>query len=279
VDGFIRAATDIGPLDHYKYFGERTKNIIEQIKTAHGTPAVRAFLRAALGRTISLSEDQGLYQQLPPLCAYYHALQLQRIAGDTDTSTAWLDLSADTFHKEFGIASTRLYVGGPNLIDYRCGVSRSIMFGEGLPKAFAKVAFMLRLGGFKPYFQGHLHLFTLDAFNEAGRNDFYRCCVELYTRHPESLGTICCSWYYDPAIDEISPWLTYLRAVPLSAGAQLFFVENGGEATTNATAKSKTRLRLYEQGEYSPKNYMFVWGRNNQVKWARTHPHNTASSG
>jgi hypothetical protein len=245
--------------------------MVAAVKAFCGVPGTRAFLRAVLGRTISIRQQQGEYRRLPPLCAYYHATQLQRIANDSDTTADWLDLDNDIFQKEFGIASLRLYVGGPNLIDYRCGVSRRIMLRDGIVKALPKIRFMTRLGGFKPYLQGHLHIFTLDSFNEEGRNDFYRCCVELYALHPDCLGTICCSWYYDPAVDAISPWLSYLRAVPLSQGARLFFVTNGGNAIVNATAKSRTRRRLYEEGKYLPKNYMFVWGRNDQIRWAHTH--------
>ena len=44
------------------------------------------------------------------------------------------------------------------------------------------------MGGFRPYFQIHTHQFMLDAFNEAGWEECYRCCAELYAVHPEVLG-------------------------------------------------------------------------------------------
>lgn len=272
LEAFIRAATDVGPLDHYKYFSDAARGMLEHIKASCGVPAARAFLRAALGRTISTRASAGQYEQLPPLCAYFHARQLDRIAHDFDTAPNWLDLHHDLFQKEFGIASLRLYAAGAELVNYRCGIPRSIVLrGGGLGKIAANITLMLRLGGFKPYFQSHIHTFNLDSFNEEGRNDLYRCCAELYALHPECLGMFGSSWFYDPVLDRISPRLSYLRTIPLAGGAHLLEVQDGGEATSSAIAKSATRRKLYEEDKYLPKTYTLVWGRKKQIKWARAH--------
>ena len=272
LEGFINAATDVGPREHYKYFGSAARDIVERITASCGAPATRAFLRAALERTISTWVNAGRYQQLPPLCAYFHARQLDRIARDFDTAAGWLDLRDDLFQKEFGIVSLRLYVAGAELVDYRCGIPRSIVLRQGAGKIVPSIALMLRLGGFKPYFQSHLHAFNLAAFNEGGRNDLYRCCAELYALHPECLGMFGSSWFYDPALDQVSPRLSYLRKVPLEGGAHLFYVHDGREAINNAIAKSATRRKLYEQGKYMPRMYTLIWGRKKQIEWARAHP-------
>jgi hypothetical protein len=272
LEGFIRAATDVGPLDHYKYFSDTARGIVERVSASCGVSAARAFLRAALGRTISTWVSAGQYERLPPLCAYFHARQLNRIAHDIDASADWLDLCDDLFQKEFGIVSLRLYVAGAELVDYRCGIPRSIVVRAGVSKIMANLALMQRLGGFKPYFQSHLHAFNLDSFNEEGRNDLYRCCAELYALHPECLGMFGSSWFYDPVLDRISPRLSYLRTIPLAGGAHLFYVQDGGEATSSAIAKSATRRQLYEEGKYVPKTYTLVWGRKEQIKWSQAHP-------
>lgn len=271
LEAFIHAATTVGPLTPYKYFGDAAHGIVACIQASCGTAVARAFLRAALERTVSSSASDSKYQRLPPLCAHFHYKQLQRIANDSDVAAEWLDLDNDLFQKEFGIASMRLYVAGSNLVDYRCGIPRSIVFHDGPGKVLSNLRVMMRLGGFKPYFQGHLHTFLLDALNEEGRNDFYRCCAELYALHPECLGMFCSSWFYDPALDRISPWLSYLRMIPLAGGAHLFHVQDGGEAIGNAIAKSRTRRKLYEEGKYLPRTYMIVWGKHRQIEWARLH--------
>lgn len=272
VDRFVDAATAAGPLLTYKQFSGGARDMMLRVNIMCGAEATRAFLRAALELAIRKNVDRGHYQRLPPLCARYHAAQLARIANDTDLGADWLDLTDDLFQKEFGIVSLRLYVAASNLVDYHCGIPRSVILRGGLSKASRNLRVMMRLGGFRPYFQGHIHKFSLDTVNERGRDDFYRCCVELYALHPQVLGMFCSSWYYDPTLDVISPRLSYLRTTPVAGGALLVHVETGGEAIANATSKSLTRRRLYEAGEYTPKTYMFVWGRRDMETWASTHP-------
>ncbi len=272
LEGFVRCAADPGPMRPYKYFPDTARHMLETLRAACGSAASRAFLRAALGHAVSTFVKDGRYRRLPPLCAHFHTRQLERIATDTDVDAAWLDLDSDLFQKEFGIASMRLYAAGSNLVDYRCGVPRSVIWREGATKAFGHLLFMRRLGGFRPYFQGHLHAFNPVPLDAAGRDDFYRCCAELYTLHPECLGMFCSSWYYDPALDHVSPWLAYLRTVPLAGGARLFRVGESPEAVANATATSRTRRRCYEEGRYLPCNHLFVWGRQAHTAWARAHP-------
>src|SRR5699024_10989186 len=168
---FIGAATNLDSLDNYKYFNATAERIVEHIKGTQGASGSRAFLRAVLERTISIWISEGRYQQLPPLCARFHAAQLDRIAKDNNAAADWLDLGDDLLQKEFGIVSLRLYVAGSNLVDHRCGIPRSIIFREGLIRAFSNLRFILYRKGFKPYFQGHLHKFMLSSLSEEGRND------------------------------------------------------------------------------------------------------------
>lgn len=181
----------------------------------------------------------------------------------------WLDVEHDLFHKEFGIATLRLYVAGAQLIDPRCGIPRSILFKGGAGTVPGNVAKLLRLGGFRAYFQIHTHKFMLDTFNAEGWNECYRCCAELYALHPEVRGMYGSSWFYDPALDVVSPRLFYLRAIPMAGGAELFFVEESGDALNNSLSTSPTRRKLYEEKKYSPKSYMLAWGRVKQIAWAQ----------
>lgn len=272
LNGFIHAATRLGPLDHYKYFGGEASAIVRRVSQTCGAQSARAFLRAALGRTIGMYASRGKYHVLPSLCAYFHASHLERIARDPDICAEWLDLRSDLFQKEFGIASLRLYVAGSQLVDYRCSVPRSVVISEGVAKAFSKAFVMIRMGGFKPFFQIHTHAFNLGSFNEEGWNDCYRCCAELYELHPGCLGMFGSSWFYDPALEQISPRLGYLRKIPLGGGAHLLYVCDGGDAVSDATEKSRTRKMLYEEGKYLPKVYMLIWSRKQQTAWAARHP-------
>ena len=39
----------------------------------------------------------------------------------------------------------------------------------------------------------------------------------------------------------------------------------------NATAKSSTRKRLYEEGKYKPTGYMVIWLREELINWSDKH--------
>jgi hypothetical protein len=232
------------------------------------------FLKAAIMQGLLETLLSERFAQLPLRVRSQQIRQMQRIVADGNDIADWLRVDHDIFYKEFGIATLRLYVAGAQLVDYRCGIPRSILFKGGI-NAFPKnVAGMLRLGGFRTYFQIHTHKLMLDSFNEEGWNECYLCCAELYRVHPEVLGMYGSSWFYDPALDAISPRLSYLRSIPASGGAELFLMEKGGSAINNSLATSPTRRKLYEEGKYLPKSYMLAWGRAKQMAWAENHLRN-----
>ncbi|MEJ7804782.1 MAG: hypothetical protein WKG03_02530 [Telluria sp.] len=271
ISTFIDAACSTGPMDHYKVFLAAAHTLAGEVGKQHGTAVLRRFLRAALVSTVGRTAASARCRSLPARTAANQARHLERIAHDLDVESDWLSLDHDLFHKEFGLASLRLYAAGAQLVDPRCGVPRSTVMKEGLAHSLPKLLTMAGLGGFKPYFQIHTHSFNLDAFHEAGWEECYLCCAELYQVHPEVLGMYGSSWFYDPALDTVSPRLAYLRSTPCNNGAALMFVVRGAEAIANATATSSSRRALYEQGTYLPANYMLIWGRDAQRAWAGRH--------
>lgn len=267
VAGFVRNARDVGPLDHYKVFPAKARELIPSCVLDGGDKTSQVFLRAAIiyGMLETLKSEH--FFRLPDRVRTQQLRQFQRIVDDNDESD-WLRVDHDLFHKEFGIATLRLYVTGAQLADPRCGIPRSVLLRSGISSVAKNLAAIIRLGGFRKYFQIHTHTFMLDAFNEEGWNECYLSCAELYKLHPEVLGMYGSSWFYDPVLDQISPRLSYLRATPMAAGAELFFIEEGGAAINNSISTSPTRRQLYEARKYFPKSYMMAWAKNRQIVWA-----------
>jgi len=268
VADFVRYGQDLGPFDHYKVFHQKARQLIPGTVLADGAKASEVFLKATIVQGMLDLLASKRFARLPPRVRAQQVKQLQRIAAN-DEIAGWLNVDNDLFHKEFGIATLRLYVAGAQLVDARCGIPRSILFKGGMRFVPKNIAAILRLGGFRKYFQLHTHKFMLDAFDEAGWSECYLCCAELYGLHPEVLGMFGSSWFYDPALAAISPRLSYLRATPMAGGAELFFVGDGESAKANALSTSPTRRKLYEEGKYSPNNYMLAWGKARQISWAK----------
>lgn len=265
---FIKAAGEIGSHDHYKIFSPSAHVIVTEVLANHDTHSLRQFLRAVLASTVLVTIASDRFKMLPPRIAANQSKHLLRIAEDSADELEWLDLGKDLFQKEFALASLRLYAAGAQLIDYRCGVPRSTVLKGGLWSALPHLLKLTKFGGFSPYFQIHTHTFNLDAFNEAGWDECYLCCAELYQIHPEVLGMFGSSWFYDPALASISPRLAYLRDTPCNNGAILMFVVKGGEAINLSLSTSPSRRKLYEDGKYMPTSFMMVWGRQAQSEWA-----------
>lgn len=266
---FVHISQQVGPLDDYKVFPQGARLLVPAGLLADGAEASRVFLKAAIMQGMLDMLASARFTRLPARVRVQQMRQLQRIAMDNDDTADWLQIDHDLFHKEFGIATLRLYVAGAQVLDFRCGIPRSTLLKGGLQNLPKNAAKIFRLGGFRNYFQLHTHKFMLDAFNEEGWNECYLCCAELYELHPNVLGVFGSSWFYDPALNEISPRLSYLRETPLRGGAALFFVEEGGSANNNSLATSPTRRKLYEDGKYLPRNFMLAWGKTSQLAWAR----------
>jgi hypothetical protein len=265
---FVKLANNIGALDHYKVLPATARELVAGIKHRDGEEVCRVFLRCAIVQGVVTTLGTRRFADLPHRVAREQTLQFQRILHDRDCEAEWLDLDHDLFQKEFGLATLRLYAAGAQLVDYRCGVPRSLMIKGGWRPALRKLLLILQSGGFRPYFQIHTHSFMLDRFNEFGWEECYLCCAELYSIHPEVLGMYGSSWFYDPSLEKISPRLAYLRDTPTRGGAHLLFVETGGSAINNALSSSPTRRKLYDNGEYMPKSYMLLWSKERQLGWA-----------
>ncbi|MEW6760125.1 MAG: hypothetical protein AB1437_04820 [Pseudomonadota bacterium] len=272
LDRFVREASVYGPLDDYKIFSPASRDIVARLRGEHGEAATRRFLRAAIAHGVVASLANQRYAGLPPRVKSQQLRQFGRMVLDTDPEADWLSFDSDLFRKEFGLAIVRLYAGGARLIDPRCGIQRSLLM-RGSPRDWLRCAYTMGMaGGFRPYFQTHIHTFMLDGFTAEATAELYRCCADLYTLHPEALGSFAASWFYDPAVARVSPHLAYLREIPESGGAHMLLISSGPDAVGNAVSKSATRRRLYEAGEYEPKIYMIVWPKEKQKAWARANP-------
>lgn len=270
IERFLAHAASVGRYDDYGHVPMMAESIVREVDGHLGAEGARRFLRAALLGAVCFTVRSDRLKRLPPRVRLQQLGQLGRIASDTDANADWLDLSADLFRKELGLASLRLYAAGAQLVDPRCGVPRSFLVRGSVSQLSRRLKIAISLRGFRPFFQIHTHAFMLDAFSETGWEECYRCCAELYDLHPETLGMFGASWFYDPAIEEVSPRLAYLRQTPLENGAHVVFWEDGGSAIHNALATSKSRRELYEAGRYKPTNYMLLWGRERQLHWAQS---------
>lgn len=101
-----------------------------------------------------------------------------------------------------------------------------------------------------PWLNAHTDARYLEDFHEAGRDAAYRRAATLLRADPEPRGWAAMSWFYDPAVAEISPHLAYLRERPLERGALLMPTRTSALQVQAALARSSRRRSLHAQGLY-----------------------------
>lgn len=269
VRAFLAQWSDPPPYGGFKAVPQPARALHAQVLAQCGQDGAAAFLLACLLSAVRDALEAPLLARLPARVRAHQLRQFARIAEHGEGFLPYCLLDGDVFLKEFGLATLRLYAGASSVIDPRSGIGRSLLFKGGALGLPARAWLIARAGGFKPYFEIHVHKLYQDEFNEEGRNECYRCCADLYALHPEVLGMIAGSWFYDPAVEFISPHLGYLRKVPEAGGARVLFVSHDEQAVKNATATSEKRRALHAAGQYRPASWTLVWARRDQLAWSR----------
>jgi hypothetical protein len=140
---------------------------------------------------------------------------------------------------------------------------RLMLAGEG-----QGLAAYLRSRPTAPYLQMHTEARDLSNFSPDGWDRAYVRAADILERRPRYGGLIGFSWFYDPAVAEISPRLSYLADRQLQNGALRIPFGPSPLQVELATAASETRRRLFEEGRYRPRCYAVVWPREALVSWA-----------
>jgi hypothetical protein len=134
-------------------------------------------------------------------------------------------------------------------------------FGGNLPP-------YLRSRPLAPYLQIHTEARDLSNFSPEGWDRAYRRAADILERWPHYGGLIGFSWFYDPAMADVSPRLSYLADRQLQNGAIRIRLGASPLQVDLATATSETRRRLFEEGRYRPRCYGLIWPRAPLLAWA-----------
>lgn len=209
--------------------------------------------------------------RLPASVVLLYERDLVRIERQLDEQPdEFYRLGNDAFVKDLAILSHRLIPVGAEYALPESGVPRSLLFRRGPAQFFRCLRVcMFQCGGFSPYFELHAHVLALEDFNPDGWLDTYMCLAELLELNPAYKGITSSSWFLDPALARVSPRLSYLQEIPSAHGATLLFSGYDASGETGALARSVSRRRLYEKGEYVPAIYTRVWPRKELIGWRK----------
>lgn len=176
------------------------------------------------------------------------------------------DIENDVFLKDLAILSFMFVPCGSQVVSRHSGVPRRLLIRQS-PALLARAAYFfgVKVGGFSPFIENHVHQGMVGDFSPEGRERYLRLVAKLLECWPESRGLTGSSWYYDPAVSLISPHLRYLRDVPTQHGALFLRGTQDKVAAHDATSTSATRRARFEEGSYRPTRYVLAWARADLV--------------
>jgi len=129
---------------------------------------------------------------------------------------------------------------------------------------------LTRLGGFKPIWSTHLpQLPSGTHLTEAAFRHAHLEAARLLEHAPEIRGIASASWYYDPAMEDVSPHMAFARRIVVEHGGLTFEVPLQPATRDQALAASRARRSAAERGLYQPRNIARVWGRDPFLAWAK----------
>jgi hypothetical protein len=224
--------------------------------------ALVAYIASRLRfRLTELALPAEVLERVPPA--------LNRLREFLSDHSASYVLGDDYFLKDVRFAAGWTVPCGARVVDLRCRLNRRVGVLVSIRKRAPRLAVRtLRPMQYAPWFEQHIESRYLDEFSEAGLDSTYLGVAALLRRHTEVAGLTGYGWTLDPQLEEISPRLNYVRQRPLERGAILLRGHSSDFDIKNATAKSQTRRRLYEAGEYLPVPYRILWLRHDILRWA-----------
>lgn len=255
-----RTIGDLGPrfpallrAAHAGLEGDLKRSAFNQALVAHLASRLRF-------RLTELALPTEVLERIPPALGRLHVF----LSDQPDN----YGLGDDYFLKDVRFAAGWTVPCGAKVVDLRGRVSLPISLLTAVRGRAPLALRVFRPTRRAPWFEHHTESRYLDEFNEAGMDRTYLCVASMLRRHKEVAGLTAYGWLYDPQLAEISPRLAYLRQRPLEHGAISVRGHTSDFDIENATAKSQTRRRLYEAGEYLPVAHRILWLRRDILRWA-----------
>ena len=252
----------------YHHVPQKTEDLWSAVKEDFGEDGFETFQKITMLRLMERFETRAIGKRYSDSILERFEISFRRIVRSIrDESFVHYRSNNDILLKDLAICRQKVFpAGGARVVEPKSGFPRSLMLQGGLRQALRVSWWLLRLGGNKPFYSHHTHLGELDEFN---REDFERCnlrLADMLKLNPEVKGVHCGSWLYDPALESVSPRLSYMRVLQQTNGAIVLYA--GISIDGGALAKSKARRALYEQGRYIPKSYHIIWPRRQLIGWA-----------
>ncbi len=250
----------------YNFVSPWILNLWERIQGTYGASGFEAFQKATMLTFIEQAPQRRANMTLSDTVLQCYEESFARVSQSIDDPEfESYRTNNDVLLKDLALCRLKLFPVGAQVVEPNSNFHRALLYRRGIGQAWRLARLIANTGGNRGWYQIHTHLSELTHFNPEGWDRCYLRIAQMLRLHPNCKGMWGASWFYDPALDDISPKLAYLRS-PLAAGAQLFYSHpdlHGG-----ALARSKTRQQLHADGKYDPSAFALIWPREPMLRWA-----------
>jgi hypothetical protein len=246
---------DPGGVTKYNHVPDEAGRMIANLPEALRAPWLCALMLWHISRFDGVFRKSGLH----PEFALHYADAFHRILDQIETDPAFATLSSDIVLKDLWILRVVMVPAFAQIWWPHSGLAAGGVLRAG-PAAAAYV--FLRCGGRRPLFEGHTHDPMAKAYwNEAGWREALRLAALALPAFPKARGVFGTAWFYDPAIQDVSPRIVFAQDLQVGKGAVRIKIGTNDAAVRNATATSASRRNRYRDGSYVPTDYAIIWSR------------------
>lgn len=257
----------------YYFIPQDLRDNAEQIRSRYNQSTLSIYHRFILVYLIQassffLQSSKAYPEEIQSFYYRHFEWVFQNLIVKNSEDVNYYSYDNDLFLKDLGICSLRVFPIGSQVVEL-LGISRRFILDYGWKQLFQSSYFYLtKMKGNSPFYHVHLDIRWVNDFNQSGWHRFFQVLAEMLRKNPDVKGVFGSSWFYDPQLEKISPGLLFLRKIPELGGAGIFKWAGTDMDIENATCKSERRRRLYEEGQYLPISHVFIWPRNDLIKWA-----------
>lgn len=246
----------------------RLASLLEQEDSASAAVMHRQLLRSLLDRNASQIRTLNYPDSIKTMVLS----EFERIKLDTiKRADEYFCINTHALRCDYRIACFGRIPAGVEHLEIG-GIPRSLVYRGDLSQAFSFFRCIKDVGGRRPLFNIHLRhgikpwTFLL-VYSQEAQRQLYLSIAESLHLNADIKGLIATSWWYDPALETLSPHMAFLRKTMQENGAYLFrYREQAGHSLVN----SPLRQALFAQGKYRPCSYTVVWPRSQILSWADT---------
>ena len=274
VDAVISTLDDFEKFGSYTYIPKFVLDTHRKIEETYGSNAATDYNRLILLALIEDYEARFVKRCLPEKFHYLIADFLSLVIRDVEVAKpAHFSFHHDRYLKNLAVCRQKMIPCGPVLLDIAFGaLARRFLLLRPFSQVPSRLLFVLfKLHTTKQLFEIHMDVRLVGRFSPKGFANAYFYISQLMVLFPHIRGVMLSgSWFFDPAIERISPELAYLRKMPQSNGA-LLIPTGDADATVvkDATRFSPIRSKLYKMKQYKPQCFMLIWPREALNTWSR----------